>query len=68
MDITPLSPAISTHSTKWALGIIILDIVLFFILYHYLPFDSKANAGIALLVFVGILWLTEVIHVTITPL
>ena len=30
MDITPLSPAISTHSTKWALGIIILDIVLFY--------------------------------------
>ena len=27
---------------------------LFFILYHYLPFDFKANAGIALLVFVGI--------------
>ncbi len=68
MDTTPLSPAISTHSTKWSFGIIIIDVILFFILYCLLPFDSNANAGIALLVFIGILWLTEAIHVTITSL
>lgn len=68
MDITPLSPAISTHSIKWSFGIILIDIVLFFTLYYLLPFDSKANAGISLLVFIGILWLTEAIHVTITAL
>lgn len=68
MDITPLSPAISTHPSKWALGVIIIDVILFFILYNFLPFDSNANAGICLLVFIGILWLTEAIHVTITAL
>lgn len=68
MDITPLRPAISAHPSKWSLGIIIANIILFFILYKFLPFDSNANAGICLLVFIGILWLTEAIHVTITAL
>ncbi|MDE6886700.1 MAG: DASS family sodium-coupled anion symporter [Helicobacteraceae bacterium] len=81
MDITPLTQAIGTHSPKRALIIIAIDIVLFLILYFILPYltsigilpdfmiiDKKASAGICLLVFIGILWLTEAIHVTITAL
>lgn len=68
MDIRPLEPSIGTHSPKRALGIIVVNIILFIILYNVLPFDSKANSGICLLVFIGILWLTEAIHVTITAL
>lgn len=48
--------------------IFILDVVLFFILLNVLPFDPKANKGLALLAFVAILWLTEALHVTITAL
>lgn len=48
--------------------ILVLDIFLFFILLYILPFDPKANKGLALLAFVAVLWLTEALHVTITAL
>lgn len=48
--------------------IFLADIVIFFILLFTLPFDPKANKGLALLVFIAILWLTEALHVTITAL
>lgn len=37
-------------------------------LYHCLPFDEAPRKGLALLLVVAILWLTEAIHVTITAL
>lgn len=37
-------------------------------LYQVLPYDENANKGLALLCFIGILWLTEAIHITITAL
>ncbi|OOF36920.1 DASS family sodium-coupled anion symporter [Rodentibacter heidelbergensis] len=50
-------------------GIIFLaDIVLFFVLLKGLPFSPKENAGLALLGFIAVLWLTEALHVTITAL
>ncbi|WP_350305201.1 DASS family sodium-coupled anion symporter [Photorhabdus viridis] len=64
-----LTPAIkSNFSNKKGLIILAADIVLLFILLNVLPFGEKANAGLALLVFVGVLWLTEAIHVTVTAL
>lgn len=36
--------------------------------YSIMPFDVNANKGLALLIFVGILWLTEAIHVTATAI
>lgn len=48
--------------------IFIADIVLFFFLLKLLPFDPKPNAGLALLAFVAVLWLTEALHVTVTAL
>lgn len=39
-----------------------------FALNALLPFDEKANRGLAVLVFIGILWLTEAVHITITAL
>ncbi|WP_118796414.1 DASS family sodium-coupled anion symporter [Haemophilus haemolyticus] len=48
--------------------IFILDIVLFFVLLKMLPYEPKANAGLALLAFVAVLWLTEALHVTVTAL
>ncbi|AUI66136.1 MULTISPECIES: DASS family sodium-coupled anion symporter [Glaesserella] len=48
--------------------ILLFDIVLFFVLLNTLPFDPAASKGLALLVFVAILWLTEALHVTVTAL
>lgn len=48
--------------------IFILDVIVFFVLLYVLPFDEKANKGLALLVFIAVLWLTEALHVTVTAL
>lgn len=48
--------------------IVIADIVLFVLLLNFLPFSDTENKGLALLLFVGILWLTEAVHVTITAI
>lgn len=50
-------------------GIIFLvDVILFFALLRFLPFESEPTKGLALLAFVAVLWLTETLHVTITAL
>ncbi|MGY4674156.1 DASS family sodium-coupled anion symporter [Ursidibacter arcticus] len=49
-------------------AILIIDIILFFALLAFLPFEPMANKGLALLAFVAVLWLTEALHVTITAL
>jgi sodium-dependent dicarboxylate transporter 2/3/5 len=36
--------------------------------YRVLPFDEPARKGLVLLLFVGVLWLTEAVHVTLTAL
>lgn len=48
--------------------IFIADVVLFFTLLYTLPFEPEPTKGLALLVFVAILWLTEALNVTITAL
>ncbi|PHM74428.1 SLC13 family permease [Xenorhabdus kozodoii] len=64
-----LTPAIGpTLSNKRGLIILALDIILLVALLKFLPYGEKANAGLALMAFVGVLWLTEAIHVTITAL
>ena len=39
-----------------------------FAAYCFLPYDNNANKGLAILLFVGLLWLTEAVHITITAL
>ncbi|USD43455.1 DASS family sodium-coupled anion symporter [Vibrio sp. SCSIO 43135] len=46
--------------------IILLDAVLFYVLYNTLPFDPDVVLGISMLTFIAILWLTEALHVTVT--
>ncbi len=38
------------------------------ILFNVLPFETDVNKGLAMLVFIGMLWLTEALHVTITAI
>ncbi|MBN3859012.1 DASS family sodium-coupled anion symporter [Neisseriaceae bacterium PsAf] len=39
-----------------------------YVVYRFLPFESGVNKGLALLVCIGILWVSEVIHITVTAL
>jgi sodium-dependent dicarboxylate transporter 2/3/5 len=54
------------HGRK--LAILAIDSAIFLAMLKGLPFSPKENAGLALLVFIGILWLTEALHLTITAL
>lgn len=66
-DSTPPSGRVRNDAIK---GVIIMAIaaVISIFLHSILPFEPLANKGLALLVFVGILWLTEAIHVTATAI
>ena len=48
--------------------IVLADIVIFIFLLYLLPFETKVNQGLAILVFIAILWLSEALHVTITAI
>jgi len=48
--------------------IVLADIILFVVLLKTLPMEPKVVTGFSILIFVGILWLTEALHVTITAL
>ena len=51
-------------------GLIIMSIaaVVAIIIFNTLPFDLNVNKGLSLLFFIGVLWLTEAIHITITAI
>lgn len=48
--------------------ILALDFLLFLTLIKTLPFTPMGNRGLALLIFIGILWLTEAFNITVTSL
>ena len=46
----------------------IIAAVISFGIYYILPYETNANKGIAVLLFVAILWFTEAVHITVTAL
>lgn len=48
--------------------ILAFDIILCIILLNVLPFSPMENRGLVLLIFAGVLWLTEAYHITVTAL
>lgn len=48
--------------------ILLVDIALFIILLETLPFEKNITLGLSILIFIGILWLTEAIHITVTAI
>ncbi|MEC4728371.1 DASS family sodium-coupled anion symporter [Shewanella sp. D64] len=62
--VTPTSD--NTHRKKQL--ILLSNIILFFLLYNFLPFDQGINTGFSVLIFIAILWLTEAIHISITAI
>ena len=51
-----------------SLIILVLDFVFMLVLIKILPFSAQENRGLALLIFIGILWLTEAFNITVTSL
>lgn len=60
-DVSPRS------ALKGIIGTAII-IALCTVIYQFLPFSEQENKGLIILIFIGALWLTEVLHVTITAL
>lgn len=50
------------------LGIIVAAFVVAWLSYQYLPYNNEANKGLALLIFVAILWFTEAVHISLTAI
>lgn len=48
--------------------LLIVNIIMFIALLQLLPFEKNVTIGLSILVFIGVLWLTEVIHITVTAL
>ncbi|MBF1232977.1 MAG: DASS family sodium-coupled anion symporter [Haemophilus sp.] len=51
-----------------SLIILALDFVFMLVLIKILPFSAQENRGLALLIFIGSLWLTEAFNITVTSL
>lgn len=56
------------RGTAKGLVVVAIAMVACLLLYQVLPFETNANKGLALLAFIGTLWLTEALHVTITAI
>ncbi|MDR2122215.1 MAG: DASS family sodium-coupled anion symporter [Flavobacteriaceae bacterium] len=48
--------------------IVLISMIISLVLYNILPYEETANKGLAILVFVAVLWFTEAVHITITAL
>lgn len=47
---------------------VVLAGYIFFLALNYLPFSTPINQGLALLLLVAILWMTEAVHIAVTAL
>ena len=50
------------------LGIILVALVVAKLAYGVLPYSPDANKGLALLIFIAILWFTEAVHISLTAI
>ncbi|MDU7693344.1 MAG: DASS family sodium-coupled anion symporter [Helicobacter sp.] len=63
-----LPPSAFARHRLRAYLIVAIAAIISFIVYKLLPFAPNASKGLAFLLFIAILWLTEALHVTITAL
>ncbi|WP_432480643.1 SLC13 family permease [Moraxella sp. ZY200743] len=67
-DQTPPSGAVRPDVVKGLVITVIAAIIAYFSATSWLPFEPLTNKGLGLAIFVGILWLTEAIHITATAI
>ncbi|MFK0380091.1 DASS family sodium-coupled anion symporter [Pandoraea sp. NPDC090278] len=63
----------ATVTRQWAMSardawVLLANAILMVALIALLPFDEKTNRGLALTVFIAVLWLSEAVHLTATAL
>lgn len=71
MDSTPSTDDAAKKASrqmKRNLIIIACDILIFLAMIAWLPLDPQVAKGLAILVFIAVLWLTEAMHVTLTAI
>ncbi|MGL5696984.1 MAG: DASS family sodium-coupled anion symporter, partial [Plesiomonas shigelloides] len=68
MSELSVSPSPASGGISRSSVILAADILLLGLLLAFLPFEPAANKGLALMIFIGVLWLTEALHVTLTAL
>lgn len=54
--------------TRRGLIVFIAALVLSWLAYQWMPFEPAPRKGLALLLFIAIMWLTEAVHTTLTAL
>ena len=67
-DQTPPSGKLRSDAVKGIVITAIAAIIAYFLATSILPFEPLVNKGLALATFIGILWLTEAIHITATAI
>lgn len=67
-DQTPPSGKVRSDAVKGIVITAIAAIIAYFLATSILPFEPLVNKGLALTTFIGILWLTEAIHITATAI
>lgn len=60
----------NSHQGHIVRGLLIMTLAALaaWLAWRFLPYGDHANKGMALVIFVGILWLTEAVHITLTAL
>ncbi|MDO5056432.1 MAG: DASS family sodium-coupled anion symporter [Lautropia sp.] len=62
------NPMLFPQGTQRSLITILIAAVLAWGAYQILPYETNANKGLAILLFIAILWFTEALHITVTAL
>ena len=61
-------PSLFPQGTHKSLLTVVAAALISWVVYSVLPYDIPANKGLAILLFVAILWFTEALHITVTAL
>ena len=62
------NPSLFPQGTHKSLLTVVAAALSSWVVYSVLPYDIPANKGLAILLFVAILWFTEALHITVTAL
>ena len=62
------NPSLFPQGTHKSLLTVAAAALISWAVYSVLPYDIPANKGLAILMFVAILWFTEALHITVTAL
>ena len=62
------NPSLFPQGTHKSLITMAIGALVSWATYHALPYEPSASMGLAILVFIAILWFTEALHITVTAI